>query len=220
MDEYEISLPKSKKKLIKLNTYPKENPYKDFDDSLEVMMPKKLYTPLKEIRPLNLLEKIVESTSTEKEVREKEEPVSWLRKFTFAEGSTLENRTNKVHDIKEPINFERVFEESFVDVDEDLTHLNTSEFKPGKEKYLLFDVDETNFEIESMTEHVLGYPSKVTLKNDDGQTEYTCFANNLQDHYLLEVTDDCVYYYPMSNSLKLKKIKKRRFEKEDTEIKE
>lgn len=220
MDDYEISLPKSKKKLIKLNTFPKENPYRDFDDSLETITPRKLYTTLKEIRPLNLLEKIVESTSNEKEIKEKEDPVSWLRKFTFAEGTVLENRTNKVHDIKEPINFERVFEESFVDVDEDLNHLDFSNFKPGKEKYLLFDVNETNFEIDSMTEDVLGYPSKVTLKNDKGEIEYTCFANNLQDHYLLEVTDECVYYYPISNSLKLKKINTPKSLAENTEIKE
>ncbi|KRH93952.1 hypothetical protein M153_4710001368 [Pseudoloma neurophilia] len=204
---YDISLPEKKKKLMKLNTFPKNNPFKNFDDSLKT--PKTLFTPIQEIRPNNLLEKIVNMTNKEKEQKEKDESAIWLKKNKFTERPKIENRTNKVSDMIEPVNYERIFEESFVDVDEHLENLKWSDFKPGKEEYLLFDVNETNFEIKTMTKNVMGFPSKVTLKNEKGETEYNCYANNIQDYYLIEETDDCVFYYPMKKSLKLKKVNKK-----------
>lgn len=209
MDDYQIPIPKKKKELIKLNTYPKINPFKDFDGSLEAKTPKTLYTPLSDVKEINLFEKIVNMTNKDKEEKEKSESASWLRKFTFTEGSGFENRTNKVSDIKEPVNFDEFMKTSFIDKDDNLDLLNHQDFLPGKNHYMLFDTDETNFELVSMKKNVLGYPSKITLKKDDETDEYTCFAKNLSDHYLLEVNDEGVFYYPISNSLKLNKIKRK-----------
>lgn len=209
MKNFELSLPLKQQELIKLNNYPKKNPHKDFDPTLESKIPKNLYTPLTEISNIKLMEKVINLTCKDKKTKEKAETASWLRKFTFEEPTETGSKAKILSQIKKPIDYHDFFQKSFIEVEENLENLKAIDLKPGNKKYMLFDVDEENFKVKSMKNDVLGYPSKIVIEKDGVKSVYTSIANNMTDYYLIEVGENEAFYYPLQNSLKLKKAAKK-----------
>ncbi|ELA46275.1 hypothetical protein VCUG_02247 [Vavraia culicis subsp. floridensis] len=211
MPDYVLTPPEKKHALIKLNEYPRTNPNKSFDPSVEQTTPQTLFTPLLRVCNVELTKRIITSTVTEVETSGKAEAVPWLRKFAFDMGNRVakdENiRMRELDKIRKPIDYNQFYLESFVSVDEGLEGCTSYDFVPGDEKYMIFDFDERNFAVKEMKDFVLEYPSRVVIDRNGEEAEYGCNANDMSNYVLVEVKDDRAYYYLLKNSLKLKRLK-------------
>lgn len=220
MPEYKLDIPKKKHALIRLNTYPKKNPYQTFDDEIEKTTPNTLFTPISRVCRVNLMRKIVENTVTEVETSHAAPPVPWLRKFVFEPKSKDENiRIKEAEQIKKPVDYDRLFRESFISVEEDIGEdVTVYDLVPGTDQPVILDTDERNFRIKEMGEYVMGYPSRVVMDRDGSVKEYRCNANSMSDYVLVEVKDGKAYYYVLKNSLRIRPMQKQAVDDEKLDI--